>query len=111
MKTVLITDSTDLFGSEAAHFFPASGHTVVGIDNDMCHVFFDVEASTSWNRDRFADQLGDRYIHRNLDIRDADAIQRLSAESNAYIVLVIHTAAQPSMTDGLSFRVEDLIYE
>lgn len=96
MSVVIITGSAGLIGSEAARFFAGLGHTVVGIDNDMRRVFFGEDASTDWNRRRLTEEIGPRYIHHHLDIRDEEAIQRLFAEFNSEIVLVIHTAAQPS---------------
>ena len=77
MSVAVITGSAGLIGSEASVFFAGMGLDVVGIDNDMRKTFFGEEASTSWNRERLEEQLGRRYRHLSLDIRDSDAIDRL----------------------------------
>lgn len=40
MSVVVITGSAGLIGSEAAMFYAELGFDVIGIDNDMRHVFF-----------------------------------------------------------------------
>ncbi|MFL6623155.1 MAG: NAD-dependent epimerase/dehydratase family protein [Sulfurifustis sp.] len=96
MKTILITGSAGLIGSEAVRFFCERGFLAVGIDNDMRRKFFGAEASTEWNRQRLREKYADRYVHYDADIRDHAAIERIFAEHGADIDLVIHTAAQPS---------------
>ncbi|MFL6712429.1 MAG: NAD-dependent epimerase/dehydratase family protein, partial [Sulfurifustis sp.] len=96
MKTILITGSAGLIGSEAVRFFCERGFLAVGIDNDMRRKFFGAEASTEWNRQRLREKYADRYVHYEADIRDHAAIERIFAEHGADIDLVIHTAAQPS---------------
>lgn len=96
MAIALITGSAGLIGSEAAAYFAEQGLDVVGIDNDLRRVFFGDEASTAWNRQRLQQQLGHRYRHADLDIRDVDALNRLLGECGDAVELVIHTAAQPS---------------
>jgi CDP-paratose 2-epimerase len=93
---VVITGSAGLVGSEAADFFAGLGLDVVGIDNNMRRQFFGNEASTEWNQQRLKSKLGPRYLHFNFDIRDQSAINRLFGSLGKDIVLVIHTAAQPS---------------
>ena len=68
---------------------------VVGIDNDMRKSFFGKAASTAWNRDLLLSTVP-RYRHEDIDIRDKDRIDSLFADFGAEIVVVIHTAAQPS---------------
>lgn len=92
---VLITGSAGLIGSEAARFFAGRGHRIVGIDNDMRQQLFGAEASTEWNRRRLAADLSE-YRHVNADIRDEAAMTALFEEIGGDIVLIIHTAAQPS---------------
>ena len=96
MSVALITGSGGLIGSEAAMFFGARGLDVVGIDNDMRRVFFGAEASTEWNRVRVQQELGTRYVHHDLDIRDRDAILALVRRYGKDLALVVHAAAQPS---------------
>lgn len=96
MNTVVVTGSAGLIGSEATRFLANLGYTVIGIDNDMRRTFFGEDASTAWNRTRLEADLGRRYSHQNIDIRDADAMNRIFQRYGAEIVLVIHAAAQPS---------------
>ncbi|HEY2897216.1 MAG TPA: NAD-dependent epimerase/dehydratase family protein [Gemmatimonadaceae bacterium] len=96
MSVALITGAAGLIGSEAATHFAELGYTVVGVDNDMRKQFFGDEASTAWNRELLERTLGARYRHRNMDIRDSDAMDKLFAEYGSAITVVIHTAAQPS---------------
>jgi nucleoside-diphosphate-sugar epimerase len=46
MRTIIITGSAGLIGSEAVKRFAKKGARVVGIDNDMRAQFFGAEAST-----------------------------------------------------------------
>jgi CDP-paratose 2-epimerase len=96
MSVTIITGSAGLIGSEASTVFAGMGFDVVGIDNDMRKVFFGEDASTSWNRERLEQQLGGRYRHVFLDIRDRDGVERLFADLRGAVKLIIHAAAQPS---------------
>lgn len=96
MTVAIITGSAGLIGSEASKFFAGQGMDVVGIDNDMRRVFFGDDASTTWNRQRLEKELGDKYTHCEIDIRDQDAISQLFQKYGKDIGLIIHTAAQPS---------------
>ncbi len=96
MSVAVISGSAGLIGSEAALFFAGLGLDIVGIDNDMRCVFFGDEASTGWNRRRLVESLGNRYVHVEEDIRDAEALDAVFSRYGGAIELVIHTAAQPS---------------
>jgi CDP-paratose 2-epimerase len=96
LSIVLVTGSGGLVGGEACEYFGALGLDVVGIDNDMRSVLFGPEASTSWNVERLQRNLGSRYTHSHLDIRDREAVLGLFATYGRDIELVIHCAAQPS---------------
>jgi CDP-paratose 2-epimerase len=96
MSVVIVTGSAGLIGSEATTYFARSGFEVVGIENDMRREFFGAEASTSWNQQRLQSDLGSKYRHANFDIRDQGQVEKLFADLGKEIVLVIHTAAQPS---------------
>lgn len=92
----IITGSQGLIGSEAARFWAEKGFTVVGIDNDMRAYFFGPEASTAKNRATLEHDLGSRYVHYDVDIRDREAIEKIFSKYAADIAVVIHSAAQPS---------------
>lgn len=93
MQTVLVTGSAGLIGSEAVRFFSEKDFRVIGIDNDARKYFFGQAASTDWNRRRLQKNYRS-YKHLNIDIRDADAVDKVLKDNP--IDLVIHTAAQPS---------------
>ncbi len=95
MSVVLVTGSAGLVGSEAVRFFARMGHTVVGLDNDLRRHFFGEDASTRWSRDELLRQF-EGYAHRDVDIRDAEAVADVFRDYGEDITLVIHAAAQPS---------------
>jgi len=96
MSVVIVTGSCGLIGSEAALHFGREGFHVVGIDNDLRSYFFGAEASTAWNRERLSGELGGRYEHLEIDIRDSAAVEGTFRRYSKNIVLIVHTAAQPS---------------
>src|SRR6266498_84206 len=95
MSVAIVTGSGGLIGSETARFLHEQGMDVVGIDNDMRSYFFGPEASTDWNVETLRSQLR-RYSHETVDVRDEDAVNRLSRAYGPAIAVVVHTAAQPS---------------
>jgi CDP-paratose 2-epimerase len=95
VSVVIITGAAGLIGSEAATHFAGQGLEVVGIDNDMRRHFFGDDASIRPSQARLEATLP-RYRHHNVDIRDQAAIGAIFERYGREIVLVIHTAAQPS---------------
>ena len=96
MSVVIVTGAAGLVGSESARTFAALGHFVVGIDNDMRMQFFGAEASTSHTLEKLVSELADKYIHHDADIRNKELIDDIFSTYSSEIVLVVHTAAQPS---------------
>lgn len=96
MSIALVTGSAGLIGSEASRHFAEKGLHVLGVDNDMRKRFFGDEASTSWQRQQLTDQLGEKYEHVEIDIRDREAVESLFKKHGKDISLIVHTAAQPS---------------
>lgn len=94
MKTLIVTGSAGLVGSEAVEFFAPKFDRVIGIDNDFRKTFFGEEASTDWNRKRL--ETIENYTHLALDIRDKDALEKVFSDAGRSVSLVIHAAAQPS---------------
>jgi CDP-paratose 2-epimerase len=90
---VLVTGSSGLIGSEAVVFYDHSGAQVIGVDNNMRAEFFGPEGDTSWNLSRLKSSCK-RFDHRDLDIRNRDAITDLF--SHERFDLIVHCAAQPS---------------
>lgn len=93
MKTVLITGSGGLIGSEAVNFFCKNDFVVVGIDNDMRAYFFGEEGSTKGSVEKNR-HLYRNYKHNNSDIRDEKTVGEIFKKNK--FDLIIHTAAQPS---------------
>lgn len=95
MSAVVVTGSCGLVGSESVAHFAGQGFDVVGIDNGLRASFFGDEASTGWVREAL-ERRHKTYRHHAIDIRDREAIGQLFRRYGRDIVLVVHTAAQPS---------------
>ncbi|MDR2409271.1 MAG: NAD-dependent epimerase/dehydratase family protein [Bacteroidales bacterium] len=95
MQVVIVTGAAGLIGSEAVRFFSKKMDLVVGIDNNMRAYFFGKDASTAWNEKRLEQQV-ENYKHESVDIRDFVAVEKIFKQYGSDIVLVVHTAAQPS---------------
>jgi CDP-paratose 2-epimerase len=93
MKTILVTGSSGLIGSEAVEHFDRQGHRVFGVDNNMRQVFFGAQGDTTWNLNRLK-RSARNFQHASLDIRDRNALDELF-KSNRF-ELIVHCAAQPS---------------
>ena len=52
MKTLLVTGSSGLIGSEVCIYFAEQGYIVHGIDNNQRAVFFGPQGDTRWNQKR-----------------------------------------------------------
>src|SRR6267378_812204 len=93
MKTILVTGSSGLIGSEAVEHFDRQGHQVIGVDNNMRRVFFGDPGDTTWNLERLR-SVTRNFTHFNLDIRDRSALEELFRKHK--FDLIVHCAAQPS---------------
>jgi CDP-paratose 2-epimerase len=93
LKTILVTGSSGLIGSEAVEYYDRQGHRVVGVDNNMRRVFFGEPGDTTWNLERLR-RLTQRFEHNDIDIRDRARIEELFRASR--FDLIVHCAAQPS---------------
>jgi CDP-paratose 2-epimerase len=94
-RTIVVTGSAGLIGSETVKRFAQDGTRIVGIDNDMRAQFFGAEASTKKTRDALIKNVPG-YEHQALDIRDADGVMGLFKEHGSSIAAIVHTASQPS---------------
>ena len=92
-KTVLVTGSSGLIGSEAVAHFDRQGHTVVGVDNNMRREFFGAAGDTLWNLERLKSSTKN-FTHFSADIRDRAALDELFRTRR--FDLIVHCAAQPS---------------
>jgi len=93
MKTLLVTGSNGLIGSEIVTYFDARGWRIVGVDNNMRADFFGPSGDTRWNQQRLGTSCRD-FVHRELDIRDREGVEALVRELQPD--LLVHAAAQPS---------------
>ena len=92
-KSVLVTGSSGLIGSEAVLFFDRLDWKVGGIDNNLRKHFFGKEGDTSWNLERLMKEAKN-FEHHSLDIRNRkDIFEFFQARK---FDLIIHCAAQPS---------------
>jgi len=93
MKTLLVTGSAGLIGSEVVTALSSDFDIVYGIDNNQRKMFFGPEGDTGWRR-RELERFISNYRHEDLDIRNRDAvlvfIERIRPSH------IVHCAAQPS---------------
>jgi len=104
MKTILITGSSGLIGSEVCTYFGALGYTVHGLDNNQRAVFFGQGGDTRWNQHRLETTLRD-YHHHEHDVRDRAAV--LALVNSIRPSAIVHAAAQPSHDLAASIPFED----
>jgi CDP-paratose 2-epimerase len=95
MSVALVTGSGGLVGSALVTDLIEAGWQVAGVDNDMRGTFFGEHASTAPTTQLLIDaHHGFRAL--DLDIRDAEGIDRVFADYGKSLELVVHAAAQPS---------------
>ena len=90
MKTVVVTGSYGLIGSEVCRFYDKLGFRIIGIDNDMRKYFFGESSKEKVNN------TFNNYFHYDVDIRNYNDLLKIFSEYSTDISLIIHTAAQPS---------------
>ena len=95
MSVVLITGSCGLVGSESVEFFISKGFDVIGIDNNSRLEFFGKDGDISWIRNNLIKSYKN-YKHKNTDIRNYSALEKIFRKYKNSIKLIIHSAAQPS---------------
>src|SRR6185312_8003257 len=82
-KTLLVTGSSGLIGSEVCVYFAGLGYTVHGVDNNQRAVFFGPQGDTRWNQ------------------------QRLAQDKSVKPSVIVHTAAQPSHDRAAAIPFDD----
>lgn len=93
MKTLLVTGSNGLIGSEMVRHFHALGWRVAGVDNNMRAEFFGPQGDTRWNQERLIREYPN-FTHHELDLRNRSGVVELLGRLKPQAL--IHTAAQPS---------------
>jgi CDP-paratose 2-epimerase len=105
VKTLLVTGSSGLIGSEVcAHFARELDYVVHGVDNNQRAVFFGPSGDNRWNQERLSRELP-RFIHHELDIRDRGGVLALMAQLRPSVV--VHAAAQPSHDRAANIPFDD----
>jgi CDP-paratose 2-epimerase len=104
MKTVLVTGSSGLIGSEVCQFFADRGYSVHGVDNNQRAAFFGPEGDTRWNQHRLQATLPG-FQHHELDVRDRQSILDLVRTLRPWAI--VHTAAQPSHDRAAAIPFDD----
>lgn len=104
MKSILVTGSSGLIGSEVCMHFASSGWKIHGVDNNQRAVFFGPQGDTRWNQSRLADSISG-FEHHELDIRDRPAVLELIKTLRPQAI--VHTAAQPSHDRAAAIPFDD----
>ena len=104
-KTLLVTGSSGLIGSEVCTYFARElGYAVHGVDNNQRAVFFGPQGDTRWNQQRLAQDLPG-FVHHELDIRDRAGVLALVRAVRPDVI--VHTAAQPSHDRAAAIPFDD----
>jgi CDP-paratose 2-epimerase len=104
MKSVIVTGSSGLIGSEVTIFFHNQGYAVHGVDNNQRAVFFGPQGDTRWSQRRLEDSLKN-FRHHELDIRNRQGVMELVRQLRPSGI--IHTAAQPSHDRAADIPFDD----
>ena len=105
MKTLLVTGSSGLIGSEVCTYFSQElGYAVDGVDNNQRAVFFGSQGDNRWNQQRLQQQLPG-FVHHELDIRDRTAVLALIMKLRPSVI--VHAAAQPSHDRAAAIPFDD----
>ncbi|MBF2004725.1 NAD-dependent epimerase [Chlorogloeopsis fritschii PCC 6912] len=103
-KSLLVTGSSGLIGSEVCTYFSAQGWAVHGVDNNSRAAFFGPNGDTRWNQKRLETELSN-FRHHELDIRDRAGVLKLIEELQP--TAIVHTAAQPSHDRAAQIPFDD----
>jgi CDP-paratose 2-epimerase len=105
LKTILVTGSSGLIGSEVCTYFGREcGYMVHGLDNNQRAVFFGPQGDTRWNQQRLQQDLSG-FVHHELDIRDRNGVLALIKKLRPSVI--VHAAAQPSHDRAAAIPFDD----
>ena len=90
-RTILVTGSNGLIGSEVCLYFASRGFDVSGLDNNQRAVFFGPQGDTRWNQSRLQEAIRN-FRHYEVDVRDRAGIDRTIKDVSPQ--LIVHAAAQ-----------------
>ena len=103
-KSILVTGSSGLIGSEVCTYFSANGFVIHGLDNNQRAAFFGPQGDTRWNQARLEKEI-QGFHHHELDIRDRAGVDALMASIKPDVI--VHTAAQPSHDRAAAIPFDD----
>lgn len=104
MKSLLVTGSSGLIGSEVCLHFAANGWKIHGVDNNQRAVFFGPQGDTRWNQSRLEEAISG-FEHHELDIRNRQGVLDLLKQIKPDAI--VHTAAQPSHDRAAAIPFDD----
>lgn len=104
MKSILVTGSSGLIGSEVTEFFARQSFVVHGIDNNQRAVFFGPQGDTRWRQHQLQKRFH-HFTHHELDIRNRQ--QLLDLFKSLRPDVIVHTAAQPSHDRATEIPFDD----
>jgi CDP-paratose 2-epimerase len=104
MKTILVTGSSGLIGSEVCTWFASASWKIHGVDNNQRAVFFGPSGDNRRNQKRLSETIRG-FEHHEVDIRDRPAILDLAKRLRPDAI--VHTAAQPSHDRAAAIPFDD----
>lgn len=104
MKTLVVTGSSGLIGSEVCAYFAREGYTVHGLDNNQRAVFFGPHGDTRWNQRRLEREVSG-FVHHELDMRDRTGVGEFIKTIRPRAI--VHAAAQPSHDRAAAIPFDD----
>jgi CDP-paratose 2-epimerase len=104
LKTILVTGSSGLIGSEVCVHFGSRGCKIHGIDNNQRAVIFGPQGDTRFNQERLIQKVPG-FVHHELDIRDRQSVDGLIEELRPSAI--VHCAAQPSHDRSADIPFDD----
>src|ERR1022692_2207935 len=104
-KSLLVTGSSGLIGSEVCMYFGRElGYAVHGVDNNQRAAFFGPQGDTRWNQERLQRELPG-FQHHELDVRDRAGVLALMRSLRPSAI--VHAAAQPSHDRAAAIPFDD----
>ena len=106
MKSILVTGSSGLIGSEVCTYFARErGYAVHGVDNNQRAVFFGPQGDTRWNQQPARARADGLRAPRARRPRSRRRSSRWSRELRPGVI--VHAAAQPSHDRAAAIPFDD----